>query len=232
MAAKSPKNAPPAWQNRIIGTGEESPEQLLANPRNFRMHPAAQQEAMSATLDTIGWIQDIIVNRRTGYVIDGHLRVSLAMRTGQLSVPVKYVDLSPEEEALALATYDPISAMAVTDAVILGELLQELPATTSGALQSVIANLAEQSGIVPRAWQDPSAEWVGMPDFNQDDLMPVKQLIVSFRSAEDVQAFADLLEQHVDMRTKSIWYPIAERLSNAGIAWEPGDDLEATAPDE
>lgn len=34
------KGAPPArrWRNRIVGHGEEAPDQLLANPMNFRVH--------------------------------------------------------------------------------------------------------------------------------------------------------------------------------------------------
>jgi len=27
------------WRNRIVGTGEEAPDQLLANPQNWRTHP-------------------------------------------------------------------------------------------------------------------------------------------------------------------------------------------------
>src|SRR4030042_1000807 len=33
------------WRNRIIGEGEEPPDQLLANPGNWRIHPQAQEEA-------------------------------------------------------------------------------------------------------------------------------------------------------------------------------------------
>src|SRR4030042_356185 len=38
------------WRNRIIGEGEEPPDQLLANPGNWRIHPQAQQAAL-AVLD-------------------------------------------------------------------------------------------------------------------------------------------------------------------------------------
>ncbi len=27
------------WRNRITGSGEEAPDQLLANPANWRIHP-------------------------------------------------------------------------------------------------------------------------------------------------------------------------------------------------
>lgn len=111
------------WANRIVGSGEEDPEQLLANPFNFRLHPKFQQETLEGVLDEIGFIQNVIVNRRTGHLIDGHLRVTLALRREQPTIPVVYVDLSEDEEKLALATLDPLSSFATADADKLEELL-------------------------------------------------------------------------------------------------------------
>ncbi len=54
---------------------------------------------------------------------------------------------------------------------------------------------------------DPAAEWQGMPEYEQNDTMPVKQVIVNFVSEADVERFARLVEQNVMMTTKSIWYP-------------------------
>src|SRR3972149_521978 len=102
----------PGWGNRIVGAGEEAPDQLLANPGNWRLHPRNQQAALAGALDTVGWVQQVMVNRRTGFVVDGHARVALAISRNEPSVPVLYVDLSPDEEALVLATLDPLSAMA------------------------------------------------------------------------------------------------------------------------
>jgi len=100
--AKAPA-PPPGWRSRIVGHGEESPDQLLANPRNWRVHPKAQQDALAVVLDQVGWVQDVIVNQRTGHVVDGHLRVSLAISRNEPTIPVVYIDLDPEEEALVLA---------------------------------------------------------------------------------------------------------------------------------
>ena len=94
------------WRNRIVGTGEEKPDALLANPRNWRIHPKLQREAMAGVLDQVGWIQNVMVNRRTGFLVDGHLRVDLAMERGEASIPVVYVDLTEEEEGLALAALE------------------------------------------------------------------------------------------------------------------------------
>lgn len=115
-----------AYENRIIGTGTEHPEQLLANPNNWRIHPKAQQDALESALDDVGWVQHIIVNQRTGHVVDGHMRASVAISRNEQEVPVVYVDLSDEEERLILATIDPIGAMAVTDTEIIKDLVGSL----------------------------------------------------------------------------------------------------------
>lgn len=134
------------WKNRIIGSGEEDPAQLLANPFNFRIHTKVQQAALTGSLDTIGWIQQIIVNKRNGHVIDGHLRVSLALRKGEKKVPVLYVDLTDEEEALALMTLDPIAAMAGTDKDKLAEVMRQVN-TDNEDLLTFLDELAEREGI-------------------------------------------------------------------------------------
>ncbi len=133
---------PPAnrWANRIIRTGDEAPDQLLANPLNFRIHPGDQAAALAGAMGTLGWLTPIIVNDRTGHVVDGHLRVRLALQRGESTVPVTYVDLSPDEERLALATLDPISAMAGEDADLLRQLLDGLE-VEDAALAEHLANL-------------------------------------------------------------------------------------------
>jgi DNA modification methylase len=129
----------PKWRNRIVGHGEEDPEQLLANPKNWRIHPKNQQDALVGVLTEVGWVQDIIVNKRTGFVVDGHARVALAISAGE-RVPVVYVDLSEQEEALILATLDPLSAMAATDEDLLAGLVGELE-VGDGAVKALLAEL-------------------------------------------------------------------------------------------
>ena len=115
-----------AWVNRIVGEGEEAPDQLLSNPRNWRIHPAEQEKALSGVLNEVGVVQRVVVNQHTGFVVDGHLRVAMAIREGVPSIPVTYVWLSDEEEAVVLATFDSITGMAGTDRGKLDELLAEV----------------------------------------------------------------------------------------------------------
>jgi ParB-like chromosome segregation protein Spo0J len=114
------------WLNRIVGHGEESPEQLAANPKNWRIHPQQQQRVLEGAINDVGYLRSVTVNKRTGYVLDGHLRVSLALSSGQQSIPVEYVELSEAEEAEALATLDPIAGMAVADHEQLGALIADI----------------------------------------------------------------------------------------------------------
>lgn len=114
-----------AWRSRIVGAADASPADLNANPANWRLHPIAQEQAMGAVLDQVGWVQQVIVNRTTGRLVDGHLRLSLALARGEASIPVVYVELTEEEEALVLASFDPITGMAIADE----EKIQALLAT-------------------------------------------------------------------------------------------------------
>jgi hypothetical protein len=123
QASRSP--SPDGWRNRIVGSGGMRAGDFLANPHNWRIHPKNQQDGLAGVLDTVGWVQEVIVNQRTGFLVDGHLRVTLALRKGEdTAVPVKYVDLSEEEEALILAALDPIAAMAATDRAKLDEVMR------------------------------------------------------------------------------------------------------------
>lgn len=195
------------FKSRIVGHGEEAPDQLLANPANWRIHPKAQQDAMKGVLDQVGWVQSVIVNRRTGHLVDGHMRVSLALREDAATIPVAYVDLSPEEEALVLATLDPLAALAGTDKEKLAELLAEV-STDSAELTNVLNNLGnDNSGMTAT---ERLAEWTGMPEFTQDDQTSWKQLIVHFNTPEDLEAFAKLVGQTLTPKTRSIWFPEAE----------------------
>lgn len=145
------------WRNRIVGHGEEAPDQLLANPKNWRIHPQAQQEALAGVLDEVGWVGHVTVNKQTGFVVDGHLRVALAISRAETAVPVSYVDLTPEEEALVLMTLDPIGGMAAGDRAQVAALMDEVT-TGSEAVQRLLAQVAEGYGVIPPDFQAVGAD--------------------------------------------------------------------------
>ena len=178
-----------AVKSRIVGYGDEAPDQLLANPLNYRRHPNAQREALRGSLAELGWIKGVIVNRTTGNIIDGHARVEEALRLGLQTIPVEYVELSAAEERVALAVLDPITEMAFRDDKALADLLADVTvedpqlaamldemrdAAQKGAAeqeqQAAAGKLSEKFGIAPFSvlnaregwWQERKRAWLDL----------------------------------------------------------------------
>ncbi len=165
------------YKNRIIGSGEESLDDILFNPRNWRIHPLSQQDALKGVLEEVGWVQQVIINKRTGNLIDGHLRCQLAAREGSKTIPVLYVDIDEAEEELVLATLDPIAGMAATDKAKLEQLFQDINSDNVN-VQKLISEIAEKEGLLGELpTLDELEEKYGEPDETQ--FWPVIRLQVS-----------------------------------------------------
>lgn len=133
--------------NRIVEYGEKAADQFTANPDNPRLHPQFQREVMAAALNELGWIAPVIENQNTGYLVDGHERVMQALLNNDL-VPYVLVNLSPAEEALALATFDPIGELARYDNAQVNQLIAQIE-TENPPLQRLLDQL--QVNTAPHA---------------------------------------------------------------------------------
>lgn len=128
------------WQNRIVGSGEKSAREFNFHPDNWKGHPQTQRDALNAILSQIGWVQGVIENKRTGNLIDGHARVEEALQHGaHTPVPFVEVDLSPEEERLILALYDPLGSLAQTNAEAFLNLTETLDIESASLLDAIAA---------------------------------------------------------------------------------------------
>jgi DNA methylase len=134
------------WQNRIVDHADVAPNDLVPNPPNWRTHPLEQQRALGGALSEVGWVTGVVVNRTTGNVVDGHLRIDLALARHEPTVPVTYVELTEDEEALVLATLDPIGTMAEAEATALASLLSGLE-PADDALRALLDDLTREQGI-------------------------------------------------------------------------------------
>jgi hypothetical protein len=73
----------PTWTNLIVGHEQANPLTLKPHPLNFYTHPMQQRKVVSAAIEDIGYIDEVVVNRRTGHTLNGHLRVELASGTAR-----------------------------------------------------------------------------------------------------------------------------------------------------
>jgi DNA modification methylase len=153
MSASAPPRERTAWRNRIVGSGEAAPGELVPNEKNWRLHPRRQVAALEGALDEVGWVQQVIVNQRTGRLVDGHARVESAVARREATVPVLYVDLSEAEEALVLVSLDPLGAMAETNQEALDALLASV-SVSDEALRAMLAELGSIELVVGRTDPD------------------------------------------------------------------------------
>jgi hypothetical protein len=144
--SKAPAKLKKPFVNKIIGHSEERLDQLLANPRNFRFHPDNQQQALAGSIDEVGFIRSLSVNKNSGAIIDGHARVAILMRSNVEKVMVEWLDLTDEEEAKAILMMDAIAEMAAKDKEKLDALMREVQSDDE-RVQQMIADMAEREGL-------------------------------------------------------------------------------------
>jgi ParB-like chromosome segregation protein Spo0J len=125
-------------------------DQLQPNPKNWRKHPESQANALRGVLAEVG-IASAVLARETPegglMLIDGHLRTETLHNA---EIPVLVLDVTEEEADKILATFDPLGAMAESDADALRALLEEVE-TGSQELADMLTALAEDAGILDGA---------------------------------------------------------------------------------
>lgn len=65
-------------------------------------------------------------------------------------------------------------------------------------------------------WQK---HWKGMPEYNQPLQKAYKTLQVNFKTKEDYEHFANLIDQTLTEKTKIIWHPQVEKTFNYLLRW-------------
>lgn len=120
--------------------------QLKPSPKNWRMHPKEQADALRGLLADVGFAGAAFARELEDgslELIDGHLQ---AETTGDQPIPVLVLDVTAEEANKLLATFDPIGAMATADAAKLEALLNEVT-SSNDAVNQLLADVARNSGI-------------------------------------------------------------------------------------
>jgi hypothetical protein len=131
-------------RDRIKELRRVKASELRPHPKNWRVHPAAQQDALRGVLAEIGYAGALLVRQLPDgslELIDGHLR---AETTPDQEVPVLVLDLDEREAATLLALHDPLAEMAEADDAALAELLAQVE-TENDAVQAMLDQMLDQS---------------------------------------------------------------------------------------
>jgi hypothetical protein len=119
---------------------------LRPNPRNWRLHPPAQQEALRGVLAEVGYADALLVRELpdgTLMLVDGHLR---AETTPDSIVPVLVLDVDEAEADKILLTHDPLAGMATASDEHLRALLADVR-TENAAVRGMFETLAKEQQV-------------------------------------------------------------------------------------
>lgn len=142
-------------RNRVKALRNVRAADLAPNPKNWRTHPKAQQDALRGILAEVGYADALLARELPDgslMLVDGHLR---AETTPDQEVPVLVLDIDEAEADKLLLSLDPLAALAETNAVALNSLLREVD-TGSEGLQQMYADMAEAADL----YQDDAKEIV------------------------------------------------------------------------
>jgi len=137
-------------RNRIKELRHVPASDLKPNPKNWRTHPQAQQDALRGILAEVGMADACLARELddgTLMLIDGHLR---AETIGSEVVPVLILDVDEAEADKILATLDPLAALAGSNDARLSELAASV-STDDETLRSIFESMCEDMKTVEEA---------------------------------------------------------------------------------
>ncbi len=94
--------------------------------------------------------------------------------------------------------------------------------TPDGTSQGALFDLPEPQRVIRPGMTDPYAEWVGMPEFTQEDQTAAYQCTINFTCDADVRAFERFIGQRIPRNTRSLWYPRQERQNMRSLSYVSG----------
>jgi len=192
---------------------------LTPDPANARLHNPRNIGMITDSLQKVGAARSIVIDE-DNVILAGHGVVEAAAEAGIENV--QYVDADGEtiiavrrtgltdEQKVALSLADNrTSELADWNPE---QLLAHIDAGVDLSAMWRDDELAELLGEGTKAGDiDPMDEWQGMPEFEQEDQTAFQSIHVHFKNQEDVDTFAELIGQSLTEKTRSLWYPEAEK---------------------
>lgn len=202
-------------------------EDLHLDPANIRQRDEETEQMLAASLTafkpfrSIAVDADLVTRAGNGTLkaarVAGVKEVLLVRpEPGQL-VAVQRSDLTPTQLTAYSIADNRLTDRSTNDEIALVEILRSLESEDfdlktlgydEGEVDWLIDEMASE--LAGDVIDDPKKEWQGMPEFEHEDLMPVQTVHVHFKSREDVEEFAKLIDQRITEKTKFVWFPKQE----------------------
>jgi hypothetical protein len=210
----TPKPTAPHVHVEIVGLDALQPDPENArvhNPRNIGMLEDSIHAVGAARSGVID--EDGIIRAGNGMheaAIQAGLTQAIVVDTdGTMPVFVRRSGLSREQKVRLAIDDNRIQELSTFDAEGVAALAEEFPNIRQGWTDIEWAKMLAEAEA-PQAVNDPKAEWVGMPEFQQADQKSWHKLAVHFRTPADLAHFAGLIGQPVAKTVKWIWHPAEE----------------------
>lgn len=194
---------------------------LQQDKKNARKRTSRGSKAIEHSLRELGAGRSIVVDKH-GQIVAGNGVAEAAAKAGIEDITVVQtdgtklvvvqrtdLDLDTDAKAKQLAIADNRTAeFATWDTTNLRDLSADLdlkPFFISSELEQLFGDKSEPAN-------NADDEWEGMPSYTSEDQTAFRDIIVHFANADDVKAFAELIDQNITASTKYVWYPKVERL--------------------
>jgi len=191
------------------------------NPRKNDGEPVRK---VAESIKRFGFASPIIARRANGEIIAGHTRWKAAKELGLDRVPVRFLDLDPVDAHLLAVADNRIAEEAQWDADVLRAVLADLKQQDAQLVATGFTDSELHRMLSEKGENDPTAEWVGMPECESEALIDQIKLTVHFPSEEKRQQFAQLVGQTLTPATRSIRFPPQPSVNGASMSYDLADD--------
>jgi hypothetical protein len=193
-------------------------DSVKPDPRNARLHPERNIEAIQESLAAFGQVKPLVVRKETGTVMAGNGTLEAAKGLGWTKLAALRVSMTDAEAAgygladnqtALLGKWD-FEVIAALDKIVreaglpmAGWSADELE-VLRGNVEFFVPQDEDPEGKA-QTWQE---LWQGMPVFDQEDKTAAFRVVVNFKTEEDLEDFMKKINQPRSAITnKSLWHP-------------------------
>lgn len=198
---------------KIERVGIERVKPWAKNPRGIKRDDF---ERLKKQIRDLGEYKPLLCYEEGGeyVVLGGNMRLRAYRELGVKEVDISIVEAPSEARKIQFALSDNDRAGFYEEDKLAELVLPEVPNLDLSQFKVDIGEpWMDLKKILAAFGPDPTAavdQWVGMPEYKQEDLTAYRHIIVNFNNPDDVAKFAELLGQNITEKTRFLWFPKAE----------------------